>query len=852
MAEQMAAPSRRDAAALGALAALWPTTALAQVADPLSSAAASPWALAALGGLGTLGGALAWRGGRRRTREAAARGEARATALTETLEAVLLDHADGAALWSGRRLVAAGGVAEALDALGPEPAPEAAAAMLADADDAPGLADRLRALLDEGHGFEATVAAPGGEPRRLAGRTVGARALLSILDNGGETVSLPRIGAARMGAGERQLHDAVRAAQELAQSLDHAPVHAWRRDETGRLTWVNAPYAQVVEAGDANAVLDGQVDLTGERSGVARGLAARARAEGRAVRERVATVIAGERRHLQLQEIPVVGGTIGFASDVTALAESAEELRRHIEANEATLDKLQRGVAVFSKDLRLSYFNDAIAQQWAASAAWLESHPHLSEVLNGLREAGKVPQTRDFAGWRKGMLERFGKLSGPYETHWHLSNGETFHLLAQPHPLGGLLLVFEDVTDFFELKRDMATVSAVQRAAFSRLHEGVLVLGLDGKRRLSNTAFEAMWELRPEQLQGAHIREIAAMCTPLYDEDRVWSQMIEHVSGATEARRPWSEHLHRKDGTVLSMVTTVLPDGATMFAYTDVTDSVTKERVLRDQNLRLEETSGLKSAFIDTIHDTSQELKIPLNSIVGFAALLDTPGLGPLTDKQREYVDGVREAADQLAQIVTSMTDLATIQADDMPFRVEPVDLPDTLEASARFVERSAARPISLRVSVEPGVAPLPTDATRFREIVHHLVTGVLGEAADAAASEVEIGAMRENDRLLVWVGPIGAPLSTSTRMLFSQRAQVAESATVRRNALGVSLVRRFVNRQGGRVALRRGLGATDEALVCSFLADERAVREALERDVEGRADSDWAGALHDVETGHG
>ena len=74
-----------------------------------------------------------------------------------------------------------------------------------------------------------------------------------------------------------------------------------------------------------------------------------------------------------------------------------DALRKQIEANELTLDRLHRGVAVFSKDLQLSYFNDAIAQLWEVSPTWLQNHPNLREVLNALRDRNKVPQTRNFA-----------------------------------------------------------------------------------------------------------------------------------------------------------------------------------------------------------------------------------------------------------------------------------------------------------------------------------------------------------------------------------------------------------------------------------------------------------------------
>jgi signal transduction histidine kinase len=539
-------------------------------------------------------------------------------------------------------------------------------------------------------------------------------------------------------------------------------------------------------------------------------------------------VIGGARRTLEFREVPVASGTLGFATDVTAQVAAATALRRQIEANEAMLDRLHRAVAVFSKDLTLSYFNESIANLWGLESTWLHTNPSLREILGALRERSKVPQSRNFATWRTETLDRFAKLNDAYETHWHLPNGGVLHLIAQPHPLGGMLLMFEDVTDRFEMRREVATVSAVQKAALSRLREGVLVLGLDGRRRLSNAAFETLWNLDESMLDDMHIREISTLCEPLYGDERVWSRMAEFVSGATEARGTWHERLYRKDGSVLGMAGTVLPDGATMFAFTDISDSIDKERALREQNEKLEELSGLKSAFLDGIHGASQELKIPLNTIIGFSEILGQEIFGDLNERQREYIDGVSTAANDLRTLVSGITDLAMIQADDFPFRVEPIHLKSVIEATVRFIERSVAEPVSLRVDCPEDIGEVPGDAPRFREIMHNLVNAV---RSDTGGDEfIEIGVRRVDDWLMLWIGSETAELSGSIWKTLEDSLHGLDAPPLHRDALGVTLVKQFVERQGGTVSLERDVGGTRESVVCRFLTDETLVRAALDR----------------------
>jgi signal transduction histidine kinase len=347
-------------------------------------------------------------------------------------------------------------------------------------------------------------------------------------------------------------------------------------------------------------------------------------------------------------------------------------------------------------------------------------------------------------------------------------------------------------------------------------------------------------------LENAHIREISALCEPLFGDHGVWSRMIEFVSGATEARGTWYEKLERSDGSVLGMAGTVLPDGATMFGFTDVTDSIHKERVLREQNDKLEELSGLKSAFLDGIHGASNELKIPLNTIIGFSEILGQEYFGALNEQQREYIEGVGTAAADLRTLVSNITDLAMIQADDFPFQLEQIDLKPVIEATVRFIERSGTGTISLKLDCPDTIGEVPGDSPRFREILHNLINAVHGDLEEGAV--IEVGVRRQERMMLLWIGAEDAALSGSTWQLLDSATQGLDAPPVQREGLGVTLARQFVERQGGTVGVERGIGLTKEAIVCRFLTDEASVRAAIDNKRSPRPGpaalpSDWEDA---------
>jgi len=133
---------------------------------------------------------------------------------SQALDALLLDRADGAAIWTGRRLQMAIGAAEPLSDLDDGASMEAAAALLAAPAFSGRIAEALAALIDTGTPFEHTVNAPDTGSRTIVGRTLGGRAMVSLIEGRGEGRALT--------ADEARLRRADALHSHLAESFDHA------------------------------------------------------------------------------------------------------------------------------------------------------------------------------------------------------------------------------------------------------------------------------------------------------------------------------------------------------------------------------------------------------------------------------------------------------------------------------------------------------------------------------------------------------------------------------------------------------------------------------------------------------
>ena len=76
---------------------------------------------------------------------------------------------------------------------------------------------------------------------------------------------------------------------------------------------------------------------------------------------------------------------------------------------------------------------------------------------------------------------------------------------VSPHPLGGLIFVYEDVTDRLALERSYNTLIEVQRETLDNLFEAIAVFGSDGRLKLHNPAYRRIWGLS----EGGSLRRAA-------------------------------------------------------------------------------------------------------------------------------------------------------------------------------------------------------------------------------------------------------------------------------------------------------------------------------------------------------
>ena len=659
----------------------------------------------------------------------------------------------------------------------------------------------VEALRARGEAFSVAFTTLSGRPIEAQGRAIAGRAVLRLKDASGVKRELLDL-AERYEA----LQSEIATQRALIEKL---PSPVWLRDAAGRLIFVNAAYAQAVEARDPADAVERSLELL---DSAARASIAQARRANGGYAGRLPAVVAGARHSFDVLDFRTETGSAELGIDATEAETMRSALARMVDAHRRTLDQLSTGVAMFSADQKLTFYNAAYRALWNLDAAFLDQGPTDSAVLEELRAARKLPEERDFRQWKAQLQTAYRAMEAKEHT-WHLPDGRTLRVVTTPNPDGGVTYLFNDVTERLDLDRRFEELIRVQGETLDNLAEGVAVFASDGRLRLSNSAFARMWGLSATSLaERPHIETISALCRPLHGDGPTW-QALRQVITAIDSRRAISGRLERRDGTVVDCTTVPLPNSATLVTFHDVTNSVNVERALRERNEALEDADKIK---IDFVHHVSYELRSPLTNIIGFVHLLGDRATGPLAPKQREYLDYITVSTDTLLALINNILDLATIDAGRMQLNLAPVDIRETMLAAAEGVQdRLVSTGIVLEIQAADDIGSFIADERRVRQILFNLLANAVGFSPPGRA--VTLLAERRADALVFAVtdhGP-GIPPDMLERV-FDWFETHSLGSHHRGTGIGLSLVRSFVELHGGTVTIASVVGE-GTTVTCTF-----------------------------------
>jgi signal transduction histidine kinase len=646
----------------------------------------------------------------------------------------------------------------------------------------------LDALFTAGRPFTMLLKTNAGGHVEAEGRVSGGRAILRLRDVAGYRRDLARIIDQH-----RQLARDISLGRSLFNAL---PLPVWIRGTDERIEWVNKAYVTAVEAADEEEVRQRQIELLESRQ---RQELRGALKRGETFNKRLPLIIGGARKAHDVVGLVVGEASAGAAIDAAALETAQDELERLVTAYDRTLRRVTTGVAIFSREQKLTFFNDAFSKLWQLDADWLASSPSHGEILDRLRELSRLPPVVSYRDWKTKVLAGYKTGSEP-EEWWHLPDGRSLHVMAEERPDGGITYLYDDATERLALESRYNALIGVQRETLDHLAEGVAVFGMDGRLKLSNSAFERIWKLRRKDLEGGpHVEEVVRLCRTLHDDPKSWDHIFRSVTSISDERQPVEGQMTRADQSMIDFSALPLPDGGTLLTFADVTDAKRYERALIERNEALVAADRLKSQFISHV---SYELRTPLTNIIGFTELLESPRTGPLNQKQREYLTDVSASSKTLLSIIDDILDLANMDAGALELKLSTVKVRSVVDAASLGVRDRANRArIALDIAIAEDAVEFVADEARVRQILYNLLSNAIGFSM--AGGRVQLACKRDAGMMAFTVIDEGVGIPKDQQRSVLERFVSRSQGSKHRGAgLGLSIVKSLVDLHGGDMLL--------------------------------------------------
>lgn len=668
----------------------------------------------------------------------------------------------------------------------------------------------LTSLMQDGKAFTFFVKTKAVERVEMSGHVVGQEIIFRIRDLKEDRLFLAR-------ANEKWVSLENKVVQFDAL-LNNCPLPTWLRDDEGHLVWVNDAYIQAVEAEDAANVVHDHIELVAPADVYKARQYFMDEAAGKqkqnddsdenkfirladgGIEQQVFAVIKGERCNLRIQHLKIEGGIVATAFDATKYERVKDELKRYNHAHKQTLDKLKTAIAQFGPDQNLEFYNSSYQELFGIETKFLDSKPSMSMVLEEIRNLKKMPEQSNFKSWRDNELDAFRQVESS-EKWWHLPNGTNLHIIADPHPFGGVTFLYDDVTEHVALASAYNELDQMQTETLDNLTDGVAVFNSDGELQLSNPAFAKIWEIDNAQLTGKpHVNKVIEWCrdqSANADEqtDEVWNGLKTSVTAIVDERQELAGRIHCGDEKIVDYASIPLPNSSTLMTFTDVTIVATSSNLLKERNEALEAADQLKTDFISHV---SYQFREPLTNILGFSEMLEGQLFGDLNPKQAEYVDIIRSSSFGLRALINDILDLASLDADRMELKYGQIDIVELIDNAAQAVKLPVEQKnVILNRIIMPNIGDFAADGERVAQILYNLLSNAIHFSNNNGI--VSIGAEKDKNHIRLWVRDAGVGISDE-RLKNVFEKFISDKPTGA--GLGLALVKKLVEFHGGEVKI--------------------------------------------------
>jgi len=216
----------------------------------------------------------------------------------------------------------------------------------------------------------------------------------------------------------------------------------------------------------------------------------------------------------------------------------------------------------------------------------------------------------------------------------------------------------------------------------------------------------------------------------------------------------------------------------------------------------MEKLDQAKSAFMLTI---AHELRAPLGGAQSLLRTMTRGFTGNFSDEQRDILNRIEARMDQLLTLINDLLSLASSKSSELEKPLEPLPLKPILQ---EVVERLSAES-------EHKEIPLSIETTDYNPIImasheglDRILSNLIGNAIKYTPKNgtVQVHVRHQSDHVEIKVSDTGIGIPEEDLPHIGDeffRAKNARHAGITGTGLGMSIVKQYVNRFGGKISVK-------------------------------------------------
>lgn len=259
-------------------------------------------------------------------------------------------------------------------------------------------------------------------------------------------------------------------------------------------------------------------------------------------------------------------------------------------------------------------------------------------------------------------------------------------------------------------------------AAYVMSYENMSETGQEDAETLRNKAIEILYDTNYEDYKTKIMSPIAEFNT----------LMNERLDKEVEERKQ-----DTKVGTVIQVILALAALLAIGFLLNLMNRLYRVEKARNEAELANE----AKSVFLAQM---SHELRTPLNAVNGYAYLLEQT---EPTEKQREYVKGIKHSAQGLLELINQILDFSKIEAGHLELECADFSLRTLLrDVEAVFTEQAVQKGLLFRIETDESIPDcLEGDSVRLKQVLINLL-GNAFKFTEAGSVTLKVGLLEKGE----------------------------------------------------------------------------------------------------------